>query len=48
LIIPKLMKVSEVVMATRVSRLLGKVCKQRFLYEWPPLLGRLGITLRRR
>jgi hypothetical protein len=45
---PKLMKISEVVTATRVSRLLVMACKQRFLCEGPPLLGQLGITPRQR
>jgi hypothetical protein len=44
----KLMKISEVVMAVRVLRLLVMVHKQRFLREGPPLLGRLGITSRQR
>jgi hypothetical protein len=43
---PKLMKVSEVVMVTRVSRLPVMARKQRFLCEGPPLLGWLWITPR--
>jgi hypothetical protein len=45
---PKLMKILEAVTATRVSRLSVMARKQRFLCEGPPLLGRLGITPRRR
>jgi hypothetical protein len=44
----KLMKVSEVVMVTRVSSLSVMACKRRSLCAEPPLLGRLGITLRQR
>jgi hypothetical protein len=43
---PMLMKVSEVVMATRVLRLSVMARRQRFLCEGPPLLGRLWITPR--
>jgi hypothetical protein len=41
-------KISEVVVAMKVSRLLVMACKQRFLCEGPPLLGWLGITPRLR
>jgi hypothetical protein len=45
---PRLMKISEAVIAMRVLRLLVIACKWRFLCEGPPLLGQLGITPRRR
>jgi hypothetical protein len=38
---PRVMKISEAVMATRVSRLPVMVHKQKFLCEGPLLLGRL-------
>jgi hypothetical protein len=45
---PMLMKLSEVVTFTRISRLPVMARKQRFLCEEPLLLGQLGIMLRRR
>jgi hypothetical protein len=41
---PKLLKISEVVMAMRVSRLQVMARKPRFQCEGPLLLGRPGIT----
>jgi hypothetical protein len=45
---PRLMKISEVVIAMRVLRLPVIARKWRFLCEGPLLLGQLGITPRRR
>jgi hypothetical protein len=45
---PRLMKIQEAVMATRVSTLPVMAHKRKFLCEGPLLLRQLGMTLRQR